>query len=846
MTQSNRILLEVGPGETLSLLARRHSAESSASDPSESSNTRSILSSLPHPRKRQPGQAHVWESLGKLWLAGVAVDWTHIHGEERRGRVPLPTYPFERQRYWVDAGRDHSFSTSPMGESVEPAQTVPSIDARTNQGHERPSLPTPYCAPQNELERQLVTMWQDLLRIDHIGIQDSFFELGGESLIAVQLLSQIRTVFKREVSPAEFFAIPTVAGLSNILHDPESGDVLVSDTPPAVTARARSAETPLSYAQERLWFLDQLEAGSSFYHLSVALQIRGSLDTKAVTMAFDQIVKRHEILRTAFIMRDGRPVQVIESEGRIPVTIKHLDEGQGQDTIARLAKEEARTAFQLTQSPLMRITLIQLRDHEHVLLITMHHIISDGWSLGVLMREFAAQYAGFLGGDAVMLPSLPIQYADYAGWQRQWCSGPSLKRSLEYWTTKLEGRQPTLALPTDRPRPSAQSYRGATYRMALSPSLTESIKTLSHRNNTTLFTTLLAGFQILLNRYSGQADFCLGTPMANRPRAEMEPLIGFFVNTVVLRSDLSAASSFLDLLARVRETVLGAQSHQDVPFEKLVEALQPVRDLSYSPIFQVMFSLDRDHLERVTVPGLEFSSLPIETQHTRFDLTLDMTESNGAVAGVWEYSTDLFDRDTIERMAGHYQRLLECIVADPALPLCEFPMLSERERHLALIEWNATKCEDVPNRCLHQLVEDQARRTPDAIAIRFLDQTVTYQDVNERADHLAGILRAMGAGPDMMVGVCVERSPATIIGMLGILKSGAAYVPIDPEYPEARIQLMVNDADMTVLLTQPHLLRSLPPTHASMLHVDHQGRPFSDNFPKLDGQPDPVGSGRAI
>lgn len=836
MNQPNRILLEVGPGETLSVLARRQFTESAASDPSLSSNAPSIVSSLPHPQKRQPGQAHLWESLGKLWLAGAAVDWTQIHIGERRGRVPLPTYPFERQRYWVDAGRDHSWSPSSGGETVDPVQTVPSIVSRTNQGHERPALPTPYCAPQNDLEQQLVTMWQELLRIDHIGIHDSFFELGGESLVAVQLLSQIRTVFKREVSPAEFFAIPTVVGLSQILNSNESGGISASDAPPAVSPRAHSAETPLSYAQERLWFLDQLEAGSSFYHLSAALHIHGSLNTTAVASAFDRIVNRHEILRTAFTIRDGRPVQIIESEGRVQVTIQDLGDEQGQDTIVQLAKEEARRPFRLDKSPLMRITLVKVRDQEHVLLITMHHIISDGWSLGVLMREFAAYYLRSVGDDSVILPPLAIQYADYANWQRRWYSGEALNRALDYWKTKLEGRKPTLALPTDRPRPAAQSYRGTTYRMALSLSLTESLKTLSHRSNTTLFTTLLAAFQVLLYRYSGQEDFCLGTPMANRPRAEIEPLIGFFVNTVVFRSDISGASSFLDLLSRVRETVLGAQSYQDIPFEKLVEALQPIRDLSYSPIFQVMFSLDRDHLQSATLPGLEMSALPIETQHTRFDLTLDMTESKGAISEVWEYSTDLFDQNTIERMAGHYQRLLECIVVDPARSLFELPLLTERERHRALVEWNATECNDLPDCCLHQLVEDQTRRTPDAIAIRFLDQTVTYQDVNERADHLAGVLRAMGVGPDMMVGLCVERSPAMIIGMLGILKAGAVYVPIDPEYPEARIALMVNDADMAVLLTQPHLLGSLSHPHASVLYVDHHGRLLSDNLPRLDGQ----------
>lgn len=836
MKQSNRILLEVGPGETLSVLSRRQFTEMAASNPSLSSNALSILSSLPHPHKRLPGQAHLWESLGKLWLAGAAVEWTEIHRGERRGRVPLPTYPFERQRYWVEAERGHSWSPGLGGEAADSVQTVPSIVSRTNQGHERPALPTLYCAPQNDLERRLVTMWQELLRIDHIGIHDSFFELGGESLVAVQLLSHIRTAFKREVSLAEFFEIPTVVGLSRILNRHESGEISASEAPSAVSPRDHAAETPLSYAQERLWFLDQLEAGSSFYHLSAALHIHGSLNTAAVASAFDRIVNRHEILRTAFTVRDGRPVQIIESKGCVQVTIQDLGDEQGQETIVRLAKEEARRPFRLDQSPLMRITLLKVRDQEHVLLITMHHIISDGWSLGVLMREFAAYYVSSVGDDSVIVPPLAIQYADYAHWQRRWYSGEALNRALDYWRAKLEGWKLTLALPTDRPRPAVQSYRGTTYRMALSPSLTESLKSLSRRNDTTLFTTLLAAFQVLLCRYSGQEDFCLGTPMANRLRAEIEPLIGFFVNTVVLRSDLSGVSSFLNLLSRVRETVLGAQSHQDLPFEKLVEALQPIRDLSYSPIFQVMFSLDRDHLQSATLPGLEVSELPIKTQHTRFDLTLDMTESNGTVFGVWEYSTDLFDHSTIERMAGHYQRLLEYIAVDPARSLLELPLLTEHERQRALVEWNATECNDLPSCCLHQLVEGQAHQTPDTIAIRFLDQTVTYQDMNDRADVLAGVLRAMGVGLDVMVGLCVERSPAMIIGMLGILKAGAAYVPIDPEYPEARIALMVNDADMKVLLTQPHLLGALSHSRASVLYVDHQGVPVSEKLPMSGGQ----------
>jgi amino acid adenylation domain-containing protein/non-ribosomal peptide synthase protein (TIGR01720 family) len=832
LNNPKRILLEVGPGETLSVLARRHlsAIEHSALRNPHSEIHTLVLSSLPHPQKRHlPAWAHLLGSVGRLWLAGIPIAWPRFYAEERRRRIPLPAYPFERQCYWVDSETESWWSGIGGPEGSEMEAGVQSA-VQNQVAYPRPALQTPYAPPQNELEQRIAEIWQGLLRIDRVGHHDPFFELGGDSLLAIQLLSRLRAAFQMELSPADFFETPTVAGLARIagrMQDrPTNGMV------PPIPPRATPDPPPLSFSQERLWFLDQLESGSPFYHLPAAIHIQGRLDPTAVEDALNQIVRRHEVLRTTFATVDGRPVQVIAPEWgfSIPVIdLCSLSEREREAEVKRLAAEEAQRPFHLEKGPLLRVSLLHLEEQEHVLLLTMHHIISDGWSLGILLREFAALYQESAAGRPSPFPELLIQYADYACWQRQWLSGEVLERPLAYWKRQLQGAA-ALALPTDRPRPAVQTYRGSTYTFDLPVALTESLRGLSRQQGMTLFMTLLAAFQVLLSRYSGQEDLCIGTPVANRSRLEIEPLIGFFANTLVLRTDLSGDPAFVELAKRVREVVLGAQAHQDLPFEKLVEALQPVRDLSYTPLFQAMFSLQRAHLETVEIPGLGLRRIEIENRYARFDLTLDMTESEGGLTGSFEYSTDLFDEETIVRMAEHYRTLLEEIAAHPEARLSDLPMLTEAERYQVLVEWNATEAGYPQDRCIHQLFKAQVESDPDRVAVMYEGQQLTYDELNARADQLARHLRRQGIGPDVLVGLCMERSIEMVVGLLGILKAGGAYLPIDPNYPRERIVFMLEDAQVSVLLTQQKLLECLPETQACRVCVDGDFPPDS-SFP---------------
>ncbi|WHZ21724.1 MAG: polyketide synthase module [Nitrospira sp.] len=817
--QANRVLLEVGPGDTLSTLARRRLSTMSGSD----GTSMSVISSFSHPHKRQPGQAHVWEALGRVWLAGGCVDWPHIYAREERYRVPLPTYPFERQRYWVEAVRSEACLPPQRDEDVESEQEA--VDARSiSPGHRRPPLATPYRAPSNEMEQRLVGTWEELLKINGIGVHDSFFELGGESLLAVQLLSQVRTLYQREVAPADFFETPTIAGLAMLLAD-------LRDHPAAcdsflVTAASPFDPAPLSFSQERLWFLDQLEAGSSFYHLAAALHLRGTFDLSAAELALNRIASRHDALRTTLATVDGRPVQRITPEKRISIAVLDLEvrsEEKRDVAIGRLAAEDARLPFTLDEGPLWRVSVVNVAPQEQVLLLTMHHIISDGWSLGVLVREFSVLYQEYTGGRPSTLPDLPIQYADYACWQRQRYVGSRLDDSLAYWKNRLGTDVPTLALPTDRPRPPSQSYRGALFSFVLPHTLVESLISFSRRQNVTLFTTMLAAFQVLLSRHSGQEAFAVGTPVANRTHREVEPLIGCFVNTLVLRTDLSGDPSFREAVGRARETVLGAQAHQDCPFEQVVDALQPVRDLSYSPLFQVMFSLDQDHLRAVDVPGIEATRLKVDLQHSRFDLTLDLTERDGELTGELEYSTDLFDAETITRMARHYRLVLEQVIAAPETRLSDVQLLTEPERRSAVVDWNATAAAYPHDQCVHQVVDQQAGRTPEAVAVRGAEQSLTYGELEVRAERVADALVAAGVGPNARVGLCVERSIAMVVGLLGILKAGGAYVPLDPRYPSERLALMTEDARVAGVVTQRALTDRLPACAAPVLYLNQDG-----------------------
>ncbi|MGE3267196.1 MAG: amino acid adenylation domain-containing protein [Chloroflexota bacterium] len=570
----------------------------------------------------------------------------------------------------------------------------------------------------------------------------------------------------------------------------------------AIERRPFTGPSPLSFAQQRLWLLDQVEAKSAAYNIALASRLTGPLNGEALRMALDALVDRHEILRTSFRSEGGNPVQVISdtrSASLAHVDLSACDVGEREAALQASIAAESRRPFDLARGPLLRATLIRLGDDEHVLVLVMHHIVSDGWSLGILHRELTALYCAYAEGRLPALRELPIQYADFARWQRDRLQGDELERHLAYFREQLAGAPLVLELPTDRLRPRSQSFRGAGIGRQLSPRLTKLLRALGHHENATLFMTLLAAFATLLHRYSGLDDILVGSPFAGRTRGELEHLIGLFVNTVVLRTDLSGDPTFRELLGRVRETTLGAHGHQDLPFEKLVEVLQPDRDSSRSPVVQVMFALQTVPAEASAQTRLLQSS--VDTGTSKFDLTLFVTETDDRLSCWFEYCVDLFDAASIERMARHFEVLLEGIVTNPDRRLSELPLLEDAERHQLVSTWNSTERAFSQHRCIHELFDEQVERAPDAVAVVAGDQQVSYRELQRRANQLAHRLIRLGVGPDVLVGVRMERSLNLIVGLLAILKAGGAYVPLDLDYPPERQWLMLTDAQIGVLLT---------------------------------------------
>ena len=590
-----------------------------------------------------------------------------------------------------------------------------------------------------------------------------------------------------------------------------------------IPQRGRPGPYPLSFAQQRLWFLDQLEPDSPAYNIPMAIRFSGALDAGALEQSLNEIVRRHEVLRTTFSVVDEQPVQIIAPTLSLTLPVVNLGgfpEAEREAQAMRLATEEAQRLFDLTQGSLLRTTLLRLGEEHHILLLTMHHIVSDGWSRGIFIRELSVLYEAFSTGKPSPLPELPIQYADFAVWQREWLQGEVLETQLSYWKQQLTGSPSLLNLPTDRPRPAIQTYRGARQSVTLPKSLTKAVKSLSQQEKVTLFMTLLAAFKVLLYRYTGEEDILVGTPIANRNRVEIEDLIGFFVNTLVLRSNLSGEIAFRELLGRVREAALDAYTHQDLPFEKLVAELRLERNQSYSPLFQVMFVLQNVPRGALELSGLTVSRMRVDSGTAKFDLALSIAEEAEGLRAVFEYNTDLFDATTIERMMGHYQTLLEGIITDPDRRISFLPLLMEAERHQMLVEWNDTQADYPRDSCVHQLFEAQAERTPDAVAVVLEDRQLTYRELNIRANQLAHYLQALGVEPEVLVGICVERSLEMVVGILGVLKAGGAYLPIDPSYPGERLAFMLEDAQVRALLTQERLIARFPLLETQIVCLD--------------------------
>ncbi|MBD2695228.1 amino acid adenylation domain-containing protein, partial [Anabaena catenula] len=580
---------------------------------------------------------------------------------------------------------------------------------------------------------------------------------------------------------------------------------------------------PLSWAQERLWFLKQLEGASATYNEFTAIRIIGKLNISALEKAFSEIVRRHKVLHSNFKLVDNTPVQLINPEAHLKmflVDLRQLSEFQRENLVKQLAQQEKNTNFNLETDLLLRVKILQLSTLENVLFVTAHHIVCDGWSTGIFIKEFSILYEAFCLGKDSPLQELPIQYGDFAVWQRQWLSKERLQNQLNYWKQQLDGAPSLLQLPTDRNRPSVQTFEGATQTFTLNPQLTQKLRRLTQQSGATLFMTLLAAFATLLHRYSGQSDIVIGSPIANRNRSEIESLIGFFVNTLVLRSRFENNPSFEDLLAQVRETTLQAYENQDVPFEQVVAALQPQRSLSHSPLFQVMFTLENAPFGKLELPGCNWCALNQQSTIAKFDLTLSITETNQGLLGSWEYNTDLFDNSTIERMAGHFHNLLSAIVKNPQQTAGELPLLSAAEHHQLLVEWNNTATEYPRDKFIHQLIAEQAEKKPEATAVVFQGERLTYRELNKQANQLAHYLRSLGVGTETIVSVFLEKSLNLIFTVLGILKSGAAYLPLDPSYPSDRLKLMLEDANPPVIITTSLLKDSLPSHNAKVICLD--------------------------
>jgi amino acid adenylation domain-containing protein len=733
--------------------------------------------------------------------------------EEQPGNQHLVAYVVTNEEHSITNNQVRDFLKEKLPDYMVPSVVVllEKMPLTPNGKIDRRSLPVPdiqssyranFVAPRNPTQEVIAGLWSEVLNLQQIGIHDNFFELGGHSLLGTQIISRLRSLFQIDIPLRRLFESPTIAELSEFINTTRHADSGLIES--AIEPIKRNTDLPLSFGQTRLWFLDQLSGKTGNYNIPVALRLIGSLNNLAMKMALQEILARHEALRTTFKMVNGSPVQLIANDTTPDISVidlQNLPEIQQSAEVERLATEAIQHPFDLSNGPLLRVTLLQLDEQSHVLLMVTHHIVSDGWSMGIFVREFSALYQAFCEGESLKLPELPIQYADFAHWQRQWLSGSVLQTQLEYWKKQLSGAPPLLELPLDRPRPSIQTFIGSGVEFQLNQDLTQKLSALSQQSGTTLFMTLLAAFVILLSRYSGQEDIVVGSPIANRNRSETESLIGFFANTLVLRTQLNGNPTWSELLERVRETTLGAYDHQDLPFEKLVEELQPERSLSYAPLFQAMFMLQNASVSGLELPGLTIAPLELESSGTTTDdLLLSIEETESGLLGEFTYNSVLFDASTITRMVGNFQTLLESIVANPQEQIASLDLLNAVERHELLVESNNTHTEYPLEQCFPQLFEQQVAKTPDAIAVAFENQQLTYHQLNARANSWARYLVEQGVGAETIVGLLCERNIDFLTAILAVFKAGGAYLPLNPNHPVERIHQVLEQSQIPFVL----------------------------------------------
>ncbi|MFN0279993.1 MAG: amino acid adenylation domain-containing protein [Pyrinomonadaceae bacterium] len=753
--------------------------------------------------------------------------------EEQTGDKRLVAYFVSGSGLKIETGELRNYLRQKLPDYMVPSAYVQldSLPLTPNGKIDRKALPAPekdasvdrqeYEPQKTETEKTLAKIWSETLGVDNIGINDNFFDLGGHSLLATQVLVKIATETGNLLSVAELFNLPTIAEMAKTLDEQASSAKKSSAA--QIPVVSRKGNIPLSFAQQRLWFLDKLEPNSAAYNIPFGMRIDGEIDLKALRTALDKLIVRHESLRTFVTTANGEGfLQILPKLAvELPVIdLTNLAAEERDAKVRNLTTEEASKPFDLAMSPLFRTKLLKLRGDEHVMLVTMHHTISDGWSLAVFFEELSEIYGGLTRGIDVGLPELKLQYADFASWQRGPLAEKEISRQLEFWTAKLKGAEPLLEFPTDRQRPLVQTYRGANYRKTISPELLDELKAFSRREGVSLFMTLLAAFYTLVYRHTNQDDLVLGIPIANRNYSDIERLIGFFANTLALRADLSESPSFREFLGRVKELALESYENQDVPFEKLVEHLNPQRSLSHNPIFQVMFGLHNTPPLKPELSGLNLTPIEVNSGTSRFDLEVLVRETPNGLGVLAEYSTELFDESTIERLIERFEVLLRGILNNPAEKISVLPVLTLNERRLIVDEFNDTRKEYPINKCVHQLFELQALRTPDATAVVYENQRLTYGELNQRANAIAHRLKAFDLGPDSLVGLCVERSLEMVAGIFGILKTGAAYVPLDPSYPVDRLKMMLDDSGASVVLSHQNLTEGLDSKRFRIVNMD--------------------------